>query len=55
MTKVHRLPTPPSPIEPFNVDDVLKKLNTKEKIDLLSGKAPHVYKFLLFLKLGRIT
>lgn len=40
MAKVHRLPTPPSPIEPFDVEDVIKSLNTKEKIDLLSGKPP---------------
>ncbi|KAK0100777.1 hypothetical protein ONS95_007226 [Cadophora gregata] len=31
------LPTPPSPISSFEVDDVLQELTTKEKIDLLSG------------------
>jgi hypothetical protein len=39
MVEVNTPPTPPSPVEPFNVEDVLKKLNSKEKVDLLSGKA----------------
>ncbi|KAH6662238.1 glycosyl hydrolase family 3 N terminal domain-containing protein [Halenospora varia] len=30
-------PTPPYPVEPFDVEDVLKKLSGQEKIDLLSG------------------
>ncbi|KAG0645275.1 hypothetical protein D0Z07_8823 [Hyphodiscus hymeniophilus] len=31
-----QLPTPPSPVEPFDVDEVLKKLTSTEKIDLLA-------------------
>jgi len=31
------LPTPPSPVEGFDPEVVLKKLTTTEKIDLLSG------------------
>jgi hypothetical protein len=30
-------PTPPTLMEPFDVEDVLSKLSTTEKIDLLSG------------------
>jgi hypothetical protein len=30
--------TPPSPLETFDIDHVLSKLSTAEKIDLLSGK-----------------
>lgn len=33
-----QLPTPPSPVEGFDPEVVLKKLTKSEKIDLLSGK-----------------
>lgn len=36
-TKNEVLLTPPSPAEPFEVDEVLPKLSTTEKIQLLSG------------------
>ncbi|KAG4433503.1 hypothetical protein IFR05_011012 [Cadophora sp. M221] len=32
-----QLPTPPSPLQSFDVEDVLKKLTSNEKIGLLSG------------------
>lgn len=37
MYKTAMLPTPPSPTEGFDPDEVLRKLTTAEKIDLLSG------------------
>ncbi|KAL3422360.1 glycoside hydrolase family 3 [Phlyctema vagabunda] len=37
MAETNSPPTPPFHIEPFEVEEVLQKLKTKEKIDLLSG------------------
>lgn len=36
-TKQEIMLTPPSPAEPFDVDEVLHKLSVTEKIQLLSG------------------
>jgi hypothetical protein len=38
---MNQLATPPSPLKAFDVQDVLEKLSTKEKISLLSGISHH--------------
>jgi hypothetical protein len=38
--EINAPPTPPLPTHSFDVDDVLSKLTTTEKIDLLSGEIP---------------
>jgi hypothetical protein len=38
--EINAPPTPPLSTHSFNVDDVLSKLTTTEKIDLLSGEIP---------------
>jgi hypothetical protein len=42
------LDTPPAPFELLDVEDVLKKLTKKEKVDLTAGKTIHFKTLILF-------
>jgi hypothetical protein len=41
MGDISGLQTPPAPVELLDVEDVLKKLTKKEKVDLTAGKVVH--------------